>query len=269
MAGDDGFRLPVKPLTLVQRRLIEAVDSDEQDDPVLSFMHAVLCQTYLPYRDPGDEVRLWRRRQGSALLEVQAGRLADSEKKDLVDVGLPWGTKPRLILAHLNAEALRQGSPDIEVEASLSAFVKRIRGFNGGREIRAFKDQLNRLSASLVRLAVFRTGYARQVETKVIKSFDLWLHKDERQRVLWPSTIQLSRDYYESLQDHAVPLPEGALGALAHNAMALDVFCWLAHRLRRIKKGKPVFIPWAALQDQFGWHYSRVRKFRVLRPTVE
>jgi hypothetical protein len=64
----------------------------------------------------------------------------------MVNVGLPWGTKPRLILAHLNAEALRQGSPEIEVEGSLTAFVKRIRGFQQGREIRAFKDQLSRLN---------------------------------------------------------------------------------------------------------------------------
>jgi hypothetical protein len=63
MAGDDGFRLPVKPLTPVQRRLIEPLDQDDLDDPALSFMHVVLCQTYLPYRDPGDEVRLWRRRR--------------------------------------------------------------------------------------------------------------------------------------------------------------------------------------------------------------
>ena len=73
--------------------------------------------------------------------------------RNTVEVGLPWGTKPRLILAHLNAEALRQQSPVIEVESSLSAFVKRIRGFQHGREIRAFKDQLSRLSVAAVRLA--------------------------------------------------------------------------------------------------------------------
>lgn len=77
---------------------------------------------------------------------------------------MPWGTKPRLILAHLNAEALRQDSPVIEVENSLSAFVKRIRGFDGDREIRVFKDQLSRLSVAIVRLATrtarLRAGYS-------------------------------------------------------------------------------------------------------------
>ena len=42
-----------------------------------------------------------------------------------MDVGLPFGPKPRLVLYHLNAEALRTQSPLIELEDSLTAFVRR------------------------------------------------------------------------------------------------------------------------------------------------
>jgi hypothetical protein len=114
------------------------------------FQHSVLCQIGLPYRDPGDEVRLWKRKQGNAAVEIEAGRVPDPAKGEHINVGLPWGAKPRLILAHLNAEALRQNSPDIEIEASLSAFVRRIRGFDGGREIRMFKHQLSCLSTATI-----------------------------------------------------------------------------------------------------------------------
>jgi len=34
----------------------------------------VLCRTCLPYRDPGDGVRLWSRRNGYVKLELQAAR---------------------------------------------------------------------------------------------------------------------------------------------------------------------------------------------------
>ena len=44
--------------------------------------------------------------------------------------------------------------------------------------------------------------------------------------------------------------------------MGLDIYCWLAQRLHRVNPGKPAFIPWTALKDQFGWHYSRMDKFR-------
>jgi hypothetical protein len=248
----------------VHRRLIEPVELTEQDnEPRLSFQHTVFCQTGLPYRNPGDEQRLWQRRQGAALLEVQAGRAAHPATRDMVDVGLPWGAKPRLILAHLNAEALRQDSPVIEVERSLSAFVKRIRGFDGGREIRFFKDQLTRLAAANIRLALFHSDHeAEQIETKVITKFDLWLEKDERQRVLWPSTIRLSLDYFESLLLHAVPLNERDLAALAHSPLALDIYAWLAQRLHRVNPNRSAFIQWPALKQQFGPDYERMRDFR-------
>jgi Plasmid encoded RepA protein len=252
----------------VHRRLIEPLELAEDDnEPRLSFQHTVFCQAGLPYRNPGDDVRLWKRTQGAILLQVEAGQVANPATRDMMEVGLPWGTKPRLILAHLNAEALRKQSPVIEVEASLSAFVKRIRGFQHGREIRMFKDQLSRLSAATVRLATFRGDRAFQVNAQVVEAFELWPELDARQRVLWPSTIQLSHQYFNSLLEHAVPLNEADLAALAHSALAIDVYCWLAQRLHRVTPLKPVFITWAALKQQFGPDYGRMdnfkRKFRA------
>jgi hypothetical protein len=61
----------------------------------------------------------------------------------------------------------------IEVEGSLSAFVKRIRHFDGGREIRAFKDQLSRLSVSVVRLATTPDGQGLQINSTIIGGFAL------------------------------------------------------------------------------------------------
>jgi hypothetical protein len=277
-AGQPGSRglfaqLPTKPiartsapLSRVQNRLLEPCsDSDFE----VCFQHSVLCQTGLPYRNPGDEVRLWEREQGNVTLRIEAGAIPDPASGKYVDVSLPWGTKPRLILAHLNAEALRQGSPEIDIEGSLSAFVKRVRGFATGREIRMFKYQLACLSTATVRLAMFQADRALAINTHVITSFDLWLQKDERQRVLWPSTVSLSKEYFESLQKHAVPLNEADLAALAHTAMGLDIYAWLAQRLHRIDPHKPAFIAWTALKEQFGPDYDRMDNFkRFFRRTL-
>jgi hypothetical protein len=53
---------------------------------------------------------------------VQAGSVLDPERNEFIEIGLPWGTKPRLVLAHLNAEALKHGSPEIEVGDSLTDY---------------------------------------------------------------------------------------------------------------------------------------------------
>jgi hypothetical protein len=40
------------------------------------------------------------------------------------------------------------------------------------------------------------------------------------------------------------------------------VYTWLAQRLHRVPAGKPQFVAWAAVYDQFGQGYARVRDFR-------
>ena len=111
-------------------------------------------------------------------------------------------------------------------------------------------------------MAVAMEGHSVQVDSKVVTAFDLWFPKDEKQRVLWPSTVQLSLDYFNSLQNHAIPLDERALSALGHSSMALDIYAWLAQRLHRIPQERPQFITWAAIKDQFGQGYKRMSKFK-------
>jgi hypothetical protein len=162
----------------------------------------------------------------------------------------------------LNAEALRTGSPLVEVEGSLSAFVRRLNLDTGGRTVRTIKDQLARLSASTIRLGIVHEGRAFTVNSQIVTAFDLWFPTDGRQRMLWPSTVRLSEDYFRSLARHAVPLDESAIRMLAHSAMALDLYAWMAQRLHRIDPGRPAFISWRAVKEQFGFHYGRMRKFR-------
>lgn len=256
-------RLKHPPASLHERLFSDPFLVEEESGPRL-YQHSVLCQTSLPYRDPGEEIRLWQRKNGHVRIELAAGRAYDGTRDDFVDVGLPYGPKPRLVLYHLNAEALRTGSPTIELEDSLTAFVKRTLGLDtGGRNIRTVKDQLTRLSAADFRFGMQDSGGASvTVKGSIIDGFDLWLARDPRQRVLWPTTVQFSQRYFESLVQHAVPLAEASVAKLARSAMALDLYTWLAQRLHRVRKGRPALVPWTSLHDQFGQGYDRVRDFR-------
>lgn len=253
-----------------QRRVLRAqTEIWQQDAAKVLCQHTVLCQTVMPYRDPGPDARLWHRVQGDAYLEIQAGRALHPEKREFVDVGLPFGLKSRLVLYYLNAEALRTRSPLIEVHDSLTAFVKRIGLAPKGQNMTIVKDQLTRLSAADFRMGYIDGNEATTVKAAIIKGFKLWFPKDERQRVLWPSTVQFSQEYFEDLLCHAVPLNEMAVANLSHSAMALDLYTWLAQRLHRVGRTGSQFVPWTALLGQFGQGYGRIRKFReVFRATL-
>lgn len=249
----------LKPLSPIQERLIEM---PLEEDPSVLYQHTVLCQTSMPYRDPGT-VRAWQRRNGLVSLHIQAGSAYDSTRDAWVDVGLPHGPKPRLVLCHLNTEATIRQSPVIELEDSLTAFVKRTLGLDpGGRTIKTVKDQLTRLASADFRFGMGIDGRSVTIKSNVIEGFELWSPKSDRQRVLWPTTVQFSRAYFESLMAHAVPLNEQAIARLSHSAMALDVYTWLAQRLHRVVPGKPTLVPWASLKDQFGQDYARTVDFR-------
>jgi len=250
----------LESMSPVTRRLLTA-NEDPQDDP--AFLHAVLCQVAMPYRRT--VAREWKHRNGRALLWMEAGAV-EGEEDDIVRVPLPWGPKSRLVLAHLNAEALRQGDRRIEVERTLHAFTKRILGYApNGRQMGDMKEHLTALSTATVRLSYRLEGGGRhQTQGHIVSGLELWEHADDRQRTLWPSEVTFSEEYWRSLANHAVPLDMRHVGALAHSAMALDIYAWLAHRLHRVRQAEGQFVPWPKLKEQFGGGYKQLRQFRAV-----
>lgn len=264
MADDTPEALqPIQLSSVKQRLLNSSTDIGTNPDSHITYQHTVLCQTGLPYKSLGNQ-RVWDKRQGNAVLRISAGEAYHPKTQEFVKLALPYGTKPRLILMHFNAEAIRTQDPEIEVEDSMTAFMKRVLRLDpNGKEIRRMKDQLACISASTIRMATALSDErAVQVNTQIVTAFDLWFPKDARQRVLWPSTVRLSNDYFDSLAKHAVPLDERAIAALAHSSIALDIYSWLSQRLHRIPLHKPQFITWKAIKEQFGSNYGQMNYFR-------
>ncbi len=251
-------------VTAIQQRLLNLGSDIATSAPdEFAFSHTILCQCALPASNPSADVLVWERRQGRATLRVEAGSAIDPSTGKFVQLPLPYGPKARLLLMHLNGEAVRRQSPIIPVEDSMTAFFRRLMGRGqDGRELKRLKTQLSSLAAAQFRMGITSTESAMQVNTQIVGAFNLWFEKDGSQRVLWPSTLKLSLDYYDSLTRFAVPLDERAIAGLAHSALALDIYCWLAQRLHRVPQGKPQLVPWTSLYEQFGQSYARLRKFR-------
>jgi hypothetical protein len=74
--------------------------------------------------------------------------------------------------------------------------------------------------------------------------------------------LELSEDFYATLTEHAVPLDYRALGALKHSSLSLDIYTWLAHRLRRVHKPAGVKLSWQNLKEQFGPEYRTSKDFK-------
>lgn len=84
--------------------------------------------------------RAFIRSSGTASLRIEAGQWFDG--RGWLDMPLPSGTRPRLVLFHVCSEAVRTRSPVVEVEHSTSAFLKRLGIAKGGESMRQFKSQM-------------------------------------------------------------------------------------------------------------------------------
>ena len=188
-------------LSVIQQRLLDlGTDIATNPPDELAFSHTILCQCALPASKPNPDTLVWEKQQGRATLLVEAGKAINPGTGHFEQLPLPYGPKARLLLMHLNSEAVRRQSPVIPVEDTMTAFFRRLMGrVQDGREIRRLKAQLSSLSSAQFRMSISSPESMLQVNTQIVGAFNLWLEKEDNQRVLWPSTLKLSLDYYDSL----------------------------------------------------------------------
>jgi len=247
------------PLTHLQRRLIDAAaDLMEGNADSPEFMHSVLCHVGMPRSQT--DARTFERSSGSASIMIEAGKLW--KRKQWHDQPLPYGAKPRLVLMHLCSEAVRTGSPDIEVGRSARDFLTRLGLDNGGHEYARFRAQMEALAACRMILGFSSENRDVTISTNPISRFEAWTQHDSKSLGLWPGMMTLSGEFHSTLLEHAVPLAPLAIHALQKSALALDVYTWLAHRLCRIRKDDGVKLYWKNLRGQFGQEYKDPRDFK-------
>lgn len=245
----DISKYPTRPI-----KLDDAEDLQKNDTQTIVFQHTAFCQTFLPYRNPGDDVKKWARENGKTRLLVRGGYVEDPDTKEDIYMGLPYGSKARIILSFINTTAIVSQSPKLVVADSMTKFITDDLNLkNSGYNINQVKNQLARLAASSFEMVIPKRDRRQQIIRcpSVVLSFDVWFPKDSDQRVIWDSELILNSQYFESLMEHAVPLDFEAIYRLKNNAQALDWYAWLSQRLHRIDHHKPDFISWKDLYDQF------------------
>lgn len=223
---------------------IEAQEAYEAG--AIGFMARALTQATMPHRKSLNPVFI--RKNGSFSLAIIAHP----------NIGLPYGSIPRLLLSWLTTEAIRTKSPVLELGPSLSAFMEQLDLVpTGGRwgTITRLREQMRRLFSCTVSCDYADESMEAGAGYRITKSYKLWWDvKSPSQIPLWKSTVTLSTDFFEEVVEKPVPVDMRALKILKRSPLALDIYCWLTYRLSYLRK--PSEIPWAALQMQFGADYA-------------
>lgn len=230
------------------------------------YIARALVQATLPHSDPGP-VELWGRHNGYVSLAMQPGAYFDKDGT-VHRVGLPFGSFPRIVMALLTTEAVRTKSRKIFLGDSMTEFIRRIEGEEGGSvrggkrgEIARFREQMKRLLCA--RIAVTYDdgkGFGFDYLQLADKGLLLWDPKNPEQRALFQNYVELSERFYQEAVRYPIPTDMEALRVLRRSPMAIDIFHTLTHRFAYLTE--ETVIPWPALQAQFGADYTRARAFR-------
>ena len=242
------------------RRLVEAAAAYLADeDTGIGFLYSGWCQAALPHRRLADDQE-WQIRSDHVNMVVQPG-LRTSNSGPAYRVGVPYGSRARLIMIYVQSEALRTQSREVSLGRSMNQWLHRMGIPLGGKSIHSIKDQAERISRCSF---TFDGKGAKAGGIARMTIFDraLFAEADDipGQGNLFPQVAKLSEQFFQQLTDHPVPLEEAAVRAISNNSMALDLYAWLAYRLHVLKAPTPV--SWTALKGQFGAGFDSMRHFR-------
>lgn len=244
------------------RRVVEAAAAYMGDeDGGIGFIYSGWAQAALPHRRLPDD-QPWQIISDRVRLLVEPGR-KPVDSRDTPDalqwVGVPYGSRARLILLFLQSEALQTNSREVELGRSLRAWLARLGIPIGGKSIKEVREQAERISRCRLTFHVQAGARGGLVNQNIVDEAFLLSAEDGDQGNLFVDTVKLSESFFEQLKKHPVPLEEAAIRALSNNSMALDLYCRLAYRLHVLPGLRP--ITWKALQAQFGTSYRELFHF--------
>lgn len=220
------------------------------------FMPKGLVGTTLPHRAViGSE---YTRRNGDYVFSV----LTPSE------IGIPFGTYPRLIIIWLATEAVRTKQREIKLGRSLKQFMCSLglKGLSGGNtgNSQGFKRQMVSLfSSSMSFYFLTERGCAEQGFRVADQHMIFWSLRSSSKLADWESTVILSEAFYNLAVGSSVPLCMKTLVAIKQSSMTTDIYCWLTYRMFSLEiTGRSTLIPWGSLAAQFGSSYAELKCFK-------
>lgn len=176
--------------------------------------------------------------------------------------GVPYGSPGRLCLLSICTAVVQNHTRVIEL-GSVDSFLTRVGldihlgGGKGSAKIDSYSNQIKRLAWTTVsaRRLSRRTGRVLELIQRFMiaeKMTVAWGIGDGEERadllVDGDSSIMVSREFFEYVQGHAVPVDLGCYMSLK-TARDRDMYVWLVRRLHRLRSEQVV--PWDSLLAQF------------------
>lgn len=215
---------------------------------------------------------MWERTDGDVTVILAATPYEDAD--GTTQYHLPSGRIAREVIMYLVTSAMMSGSPTIEISRTWRGFLRDMGVPYSSANRRAVERQLRAILNMSVRVSHrSANGSGTNLSSRaclVGSGEDLVFDSDGALDDAYRSVVILSDEFFERIA--AAPSPvHGTMRVLRdswrqivtenpHQALAGDVYLWLAGRMSRVRR--EVRIPWTDLAAQFGSSMSNERRWR-------
>ena len=275
------------------RRLFEASSSSAAASSDLMFLPGFINQTGFPIRP-----KLTKRRKelaakqpsllpGRTAVEFEGDRFVRQIKDNGVlmveftctssDHELASGIPARALLAYISTRAIQTKNRQVNLGRHVKYLITEELQAPYTKGNRGTSTSFPRELRNLCHLHVdIRGAYKRddsaedvpplEVGSKmdIIKDYCVW--GDGQKSASDSAWVLLTKDYFDYIQEHAVPFTKSALAALVElgDALAFDLYQWACYRqnhMRQTRK-RQTYISWSQAQKQFAPHLDNLSDFK-------
>ena len=217
------------------------------------------------------------RRNGAYQLVIRPGILPLRDR--IVPIGVPYGTKARLIMIYFQTEAVRNRSQVVDLGPTMASWLKKMGlGTSGGPRgtYAPVREQALRIARCEFTMRFERGPTEAQLnDQRIIDGMHLWRDDSSETELFrnggeWARHVKLSDAFFEHLMDHSVPLSEEAISRLKRSSLALDLYVWLTYRLHCATQGddRPLARSGRAFREWSGHRQLAFRLKEVLQDVV-
>lgn len=273
----------------VEAALAEHRGSDSEGLDI-SFLSRNFCLCGLPLRkqierdkktrraiEPAKEISVFSRKDERFALSI-ASVPFDTADIGMIQFGLPYGPRARLLILWMTTTARQTGNRWLEI-GRIDDWLESC-GITPHPDSAAMvKDQLIRLAFTIFTMSLKVDGAKsmsffnqdKLIDSAVFSSEDIPHYLEGNlAKVRFPLGIQLSQQAYTKFTGNdVIPISTEALRKISSNAMAIDLFVYFSYRLPLLSPGESELLTWQKLSNQFGNKEPKSRFRQVFDPSIE
>jgi hypothetical protein len=227
----------------------EVAERSAKQANAIGYVAKIMVSASMPSRNPGKNE--FTRHNGHTRLTIHAPS----------EIGIPYGTYPRMLLVWIVSEAKRNRSREVYLGESITDFLRNLGKIGSGGNtgsLKALREQSKRLFSSTITITSETKDRFEVENVSLAKSASvIW---QPQQSSEWSATLLLTESFYEDICKRAVPIDLRVIQACSHYPLAIDIYCWLTYRNYGLRR--PVVVTWKQLANQFGNVYSNHRHFK-------